>query len=94
MATERQKKTSRARHGFSRNKDFYPDPDNSYFREHFAWLVREHGGKWIVLARGKLIGIGKKDKIPALVQKAQATYPDTTPLIAPIPTKEELECVL
>ena len=94
MANVKQKKTSRTRYGPSRNQGFYPDPDDYYFRRHFARLVREHGGKWIVLAEGKLIGIGKKDKIPGLVLKAQASYPKSAPFMAPIPTKEELECVL
>ena len=94
MATMKQKKTSRNRYGPSRNQGFSPDPDDYYFRKHFARLVREHGGKWIVLAEGKLIGIGKKDKVPKLFLKAQTSYPTSTPFIAPIPTKEELECVL
>lgn len=79
MATVKQKKT---------------DPDDLYFRKHFPRLVREHGGQWIVLAEGKLIGIGKKDKIPGLILKAQDSYPNSTPFIAPIPTEDELECVL
>lgn len=94
MATVKFKKMSRARHSSRKNKQPYHDPDDSYFRKHFPQLVRKHGGKWIVLAKGKLIGIGKRDKIRGLILKAQASYPDSTPFIAPIPTKDELECVL
>ncbi len=72
----------------------YLDPDDAYFRKNFSKLVREHGGKWIVLADGKLIGIGPREKISALVEKAREILPKATPFIAPIPTEEELECVL
>jgi type I restriction-modification system DNA methylase subunit len=94
MAASRQKSTGRARNATGRNALSYRDQDDHYFRKHFARLVREHGGKWVVLANGKLIGIGKKNKIRGLVLKAQENYPDSTPFIAPIPTQEELECVL
>lgn len=87
MATAKQKKTSR-------NKRLYPDPDDHYFRKHFARLVRQYGGQWIVLAEGKLIGIGTKRDISVLLRKAQTSYPNSIPFIAPIPSKEELECVL
>jgi Family of unknown function (DUF5678) len=72
----------------------HSDPDHRYFKTHFARLVREHGGEWIVLADGKLVGIGKKKNIRSLIRKAKSKHPDAIPLIAPIPTKEELECVL
>jgi hypothetical protein len=72
----------------------YSDPDDRYFKKHFGQLVREHGGKWIVLADGKLIGIAEKKQIAKLVQKAQSNHPNAAPFIAPIPTKEDLECVL
>ena len=59
-----------------------------------AEQIRAHGGEWIVLAKGNLIGIGKKDKLNELVLRARSKYPDGIPFIAPIPTKDELECVL
>lgn len=77
-----------------RREELHIDPDDNYFRKHFAQLVREHGGKWIVLAQGKLIGIGKKEKIPRLILKAQLNYPNSAPFIAPIPAEKELQCVL
>jgi Family of unknown function (DUF5678) len=75
-------------------QEFYSDPDDNYFKTHFAQLVRQHGGEWIVLADGKLVGVGKKKNIRSLVRKARAQHPNAIPFIAPIPTKEELECVL
>lgn len=94
MGMGKTNKTSQARPNLNKHERPYSDSDDRYFRKHFARLVREHGGGWIVLAQGKLIGVGRKEKIPALILKAQSNYPHTTPFIAPIPTKEELECVL
>jgi hypothetical protein len=67
--------------------------NDRYFTKHFATLVRKHGGKWIVLSEGKLIGIGESKDLPGLMQKARAASP-TPPFMAPIPTPEELQCVL
>ncbi len=94
MAAVKFKKLSRARINSRKNRQPSRDPDDLYFRKHFSQLVRDHGGKWIVLVEGNLIGIRKKDKIRSLVSKAKARYPDSTLFIAPIPTKDELECVL
>jgi hypothetical protein len=88
MTARRRKKRSYS------DQEPYSDPDDSYFKTHFAKLVRQHGGEWIVLVGGKLVGIGKKKNIRSLVRKARSQHPDATPFIAPIPTKEELECVL
>jgi hypothetical protein len=70
------------------------DADDRYFKTHLAQLVRERGGEWIVLAEGNLVGIGKKERVQRLIQKARSKYPHATPFAAPIPTKEDLECVL
>lgn len=70
------------------------DADHRYFQTHLDRLVRERGGEWIVLAEGNLVGIGKKQRVPGLIQRARAKYPHATPFAAPIPTKENLECVL
>jgi hypothetical protein len=83
MAAERQKRRS------SRG-----DADHRYFQTHLSRLVRERGGEWIVLAEGNLVGIGKKQRVPGLIKKARSRYPHATPFAAPIPTKEDLECVL
>ncbi len=78
----------------SRQAKTIHDANHRYFTIHFASLVRKHGGKWIVLAEGKLIGIGGSADIPALMEKARAAAPSTIPFLAPIPTPEDLECVL
>jgi hypothetical protein len=70
------------------------DADHRYFKTHLGRLVRERGGEWIVLAEGNLVGIGKKERVPRLIQKARSKYPHATPFAAPIPTKEDLQCVL
>lgn len=94
MAIRKQKKAVFSSRSPNRQGRVYADPDDRFFRKHFTQLVREHGGEWIILAEGKLVGIGKRGKIPALIRKAKSNHPDATPFIAPIPTKEELECVL
>ena len=83
MATEKRK------HGALRD-----DADQRYFQTHLSRLVRERGGEWIVLAEGNLVGIGKKQRVPGLIQKARSKYPHATPFAAPTPTKEDLECAL
>ena len=70
------------------------DLNDRYFQRHFARLVGEHGGKWVVLVGGELIGVGKRKEVARLIQKARTMYPDSTPFASPIPTREELECVL
>jgi len=70
------------------------DADHDYFARNFPSLVRKHGGKWIVLVQGRLVGIAGKDKLAHLISKARAQYPASTPFIAPIPTRDEIECVL
>jgi hypothetical protein len=94
VKTANPNKTKRTRLRPKRNLQVVRDADDSYFRKHFAHLVRKHGGEWIVLSAGKLIGIGKKDAVSGLVSKARVNYPKSTPFIAPIPTKDEIECVL
>ncbi|HEY3303822.1 MAG TPA: DUF5678 domain-containing protein [Candidatus Binatia bacterium] len=93
MRKSKREKTARVRQRASIQTP-YSDPDDRYFKKHFGQLVREHGGKWIVLADGELIGIAEKKQIAKLVEKAQSNHPNAAPFIAPIPTKEDLECVL
>jgi len=94
MKSANPNKTKRTRPRPSGKLQVIRDADDSYFRKHFAYLVRKHGGEWIVLSAGKLIGIGKKDEVSGLVSKARVNYPKSIPFIAPIPTKDEIECVL
>lgn len=88
------KKAKLVGRGLPRAEYYVRDLDHAYFRKNFARLVREHGGEWIVLARGKLIGTAKRAKLAGLVSKARAGYPGVIPFIAPIPTRAEIECVL
>jgi cell cycle sensor histidine kinase DivJ len=57
-------------------------------------LVEKHGGNWIVLVEGKLIGISKPKDVGKLIQQAKAKHPHSLPFASPIPTREELECLL
>lgn len=70
------------------------DLNDRYFRKHFARLVEEHGGKWIILAEGELIGIGGRKDVSKLIQRAKQKYPHSVPFASPIPAPHELECLL
>ncbi len=94
MGRVKQKVPARSHPKATERASLYDDADHRYFSKHLGRLVREKGGEWIVLAEGHLIGTGKKEQIPSLIHKAQSKYPQATPFIAPIPTKEDLECVL
>ncbi|MCD6220438.1 hypothetical protein J7K43_08665 [Candidatus Calescamantes bacterium] len=72
----------------------YENKNDAYFSAHFEELVNKHGGKWIVIAGGEEIAIGNKHELSQMLKKARKKYPNETPLAAPIPRKEELQCIL
>jgi hypothetical protein len=72
----------------------YRDANDEYFQNHLSEFVKEHGGKWVVIAGGELIGFTSKENISTLVKKARKRFPDDIPLVSPIPREEELECIL
>jgi hypothetical protein len=57
-------------------------------------VVRDHGGKWVVIAGGSLIGISDEAELKKLADLARKRHPKDIPIVAPIPRKEELECIL
>ena len=72
----------------------YYEPNDAYFRKHLQKLVEAHGGKWVVIAGGSLIGVSHETELKKLTALARKRYPKDIPLVAPIPRKEELECIL
>lgn len=77
-----------------KKKHIYQDPNDTYFNEHLTEFVKEHGGEWVIIAGGQLIGFAYKENIPRLVRKARRMFPDDIPLLSPVPREEELECIL
>jgi hypothetical protein len=73
---------------------YYHDPNDTYFTKHLEKLVKAHGGKWVVIAGGHLIGVGHEEELKRLAALARKRYPKDVPLMAPIPRREELECIL
>ena len=73
---------------------FFFDPNDECFRRHFTELVEQHGGEWIVIAGGEIVGIGPEAQVSQLSRKARELYPEETPLLAPIPTADDIECIL
>ena len=75
-------------------RNVYHEPNDRYFNDHLSEFVKDHGGEWVVIAGGQLIGFARKDNISRLVKKALKMFPDDIPLLSPIPREEELECIL
>jgi len=48
----------------------------------------------VVTAGGSLIGVAHEAELKKLTTVARKRFPKDIPLIAPIPRKEELECIL
>ena len=72
----------------------YYEPNDAYFKKHLQKLVKAHGGKWVVIAGGSLIGVSDEAELKKLTALASKRYSKDIPLVAPIPRKEELECIL
>lgn len=70
------------------------EPNDAYFTKHLEKLVKAHGGKWAVIAGGRLIGVGNEEELKKLTTVARRRYPEDIPLVTPIPRREELECIL
>lgn len=68
--------------------------NDAYYTEHFEELVEKYGGQWIVIACGKLIAVSHKNELSKMLKKARKKYPNEIPLAAPVPQKEELQCIL
>ncbi|OGW04171.1 MAG: hypothetical protein A2Z59_05570 [Nitrospinae bacterium RIFCSPLOWO2_02_39_17] len=72
----------------------YSNPNDEYFGNHISEFVKEHGGEWVVIAGGELIGFVHKEGISRLVKKARRCFPKDIPLISPIPKEDELHYIL
>ncbi len=73
---------------------YYSNPDDAYFTKHLQDLIKTHGGKWVVIAGGRLVGVGHEEELKKLTALGRKRFPKSIPLVAPIPRKEELECIL
>ncbi|MEW5767874.1 MAG: hypothetical protein AB1797_09665 [bacterium] len=72
----------------------YKDLNDEYFTSHFEELVENHGGEWIIIAKGEKIGTGPKHKVREILKMAKEKFPAEVCLVSPIPKEEEIECVL
>jgi len=73
---------------------YYHEPNDAYFTKHLGKLIKAHGGKWAVIAGWRLIGVGHEEDLKNLTTLARKRFPKDIPLVAPIPRKEDLECIL
>ena len=73
---------------------YYHNPNHDYFSSHFEELVKNHGGKWIVLAKGHLIAICQGGELNHWLDEAEKKFPQEIPFATPIPREDEIECLL
>ena len=64
------------------------------FTKQFNRLVAQAGGQWVVIAGGQVVRTGPKQVLKRMIKEAKARYPGDTPLAAPIPTDQDLQCIL
>ena len=64
------------------------------FTRNFNRLVTRAAGQWVVIAGGQIVQIGPKRTLKRMVERVKAQHPDETPLVAPIPTDQDLQCIL
>ena len=74
----------------------YYEPNDAYFRKHLQKLVKTHGGKWVVIAGGSLIGVSDEAELKKLTALARKRYPKDIPLHRAHPTERRttFECIL
>ena len=73
---------------------FYRDVNDRYFNKHLGSLVSRHGGQWIVIVDGRKFGLSPKNRVRSLLARAKKRYPRETILVTPIPTSEDIHCIL
>ena len=64
------------------------------FTKQFNRLVTQAGGQWVVIAGGQVVRTGPKQTLKRMIKEAKARHPGDTPLVAPIPTDQDLQCIL
>ena len=70
------------------------DKNDQYFGRNISRLVKEHGGKWIIIVHGRKFAIVSRARLVETVQKVRQKYPGCTPLVSAIPRPSELQCLL
>jgi hypothetical protein len=72
----------------------YRNRNDAYLSKHLKKLMKQHGGQWVVISEGRLIGVGPKKSLKKYFELAKKRNPKETPLVSPIPTKEQVHCIL
>ena len=72
----------------------YRNRNDLYLRKNLKKLMAHHGGEWIVISGGQPIGIGPKRSLKRYFKIAREKNPRGTPLVSPIPTREQVHCIL
>lgn len=64
-----------------------------YFRRHFNSLVKRHGGRMVVIAKGRLVGSSphsNPNRLLRLIGSVKQNDPKEVPFVTPVPTVKEL----
>lgn len=72
----------------------YRSPNDTYFQKNLSRLIKRHGGKWVVVAKGRAVAVCAKKDLKRFFDLAKKRYPGEIPLVSPIPTREEIHCIL
>jgi hypothetical protein len=72
----------------------YQNRNDAYLRRNLKRLMARFGGKWIVVSGGRPAWIGPKKSLKRHFEMAKKKHPREIPLVSPIPTKEQVHCIL
>lgn len=72
----------------------YHNKNDLYLSKNLKKFITKHAGKWVVIAGGGLIGVGSKKSLKRYMKIAREKNPNEIPLVSPIPTKEQVQCIL
>ena len=64
-----------------------------YFRKHFNRLVERHGGRMVVIARGRFVGScthASRGRLRRMVARIREEHPREIPFVTPVPTARDL----
>jgi len=65
---------------------------DNWLTEHFEELVDHYGGQVVAVVEGEVVAVTETEK--QADDLAREAYPGTIPFVLPIPTEEELICLL
>lgn len=65
---------------------------DNWLTDHFEELVDQYGGQVVAVVDGEVVAVTETEK--QADDLAREAYPDSMPFVFPVPTGEELICLL